>query len=268
MKLKKIIMAAGAVGAISFFMAGMANAQTPVLVQTQTNTWVTSRDVVITGAVSSGFNTNGVTGSTSVSQYTGVLDLSRVVIKISQAAPAQSATINASISIASGSTTFTGVAGENRITESTAFLGGDVSVYSAVVAAGGDILDYSKTKPGTNYAGQTLTSPGTVGSTVSITQAATTLFDSNLYGSLTTANLNAIFRDGTSIGFGYSIGSSFYFSRDNTTLLTANLTGTNSGQITIEYYAVPEPSTYALLIVAGGLGLVAVRRQRAAARKA
>ena len=52
----------------------------------------------------------------------------------------------------------------------------------------------------------------------------------------------------------------FGFNRDNTTDLTATITGVNSGKISIEYYAVPEPETWALL--AFSLTTVMVLRRR------
>lgn len=261
-------MAAGVAGVFGIFLAGTANAQTPVLVQTQTGDWATSRDVTILGSVLSGFNTNGVTGTTNVSQYTGISTLSRVVIKIFQPAPSQDPTISASISIDSGSTTFSSSTTGNRITESTAFLGSSVSVYSAVTAAGGDINDYNKTKVSASYANTTLTSPDTLSRTVNTTQSAVTLFDSDNY-TMSSFDLNNIFKGSSNIGFDYSITSSFYFSRDNTTGLTATLTGQNSGQISIEYYAVPEPSTFAFLLGAGVIGaMLLFRRRRQAAGKA
>ncbi len=267
MKLTKFIIAAGVVGVLGFFSVDGANAQTPVLVQTQTGDWATSRDVMIRGEVLSGFNTNGVTGTTYVNQYTGVLNLSRVVIKIAQPVPSQDPVIAASISIDSGSTTFSSSATSNRITENTAFLGSSVSVYDAVVTAGGDINDYNKTKVSANYANTTLTAPDTLSRSVDTTQSSVTLFDSSNY-TISSADLNSIFRGLSNIGFDYSITSSFYFSRDNTTGLTATLTGQNSGRITVEYYAVPEPSSIALLLGAGAVGAVIIIRRRRAAGEA
>ena len=264
MKLNKVIMSGVAAGVLSFLPAGNVKADTPA--QTSTSDWTVSRTSSLVSTSTSGAETSEVFGSVTVSKYTGALNLGRVVIKIAQPITGDSPTISASLSLASGSTTFDTSTSQNRVTEQTAFLGSSISVYDAVVAAGGDITDYSFTKASPNYANVTVNAGTPLTRSVNTTESAFTLFDSTVY-SMTEADLTSIFRDGSNISFGYDIASKFLFSRDNATTLTASLSGSNTGQITVEYYAaVPEPTTVGLLLGAGGLGIVAaIRRRRAKA---
>ena len=68
------------------------------LAQTYTDDWAVSRDIQLTGTTTSGSNTStALDGVLSVSRYTDIVQLARVVIRIVQADPAISPTIGATI---------------------------------------------------------------------------------------------------------------------------------------------------------------------------
>ena len=86
------------------------------------------------------------------------------------------------------------------------------------------------------------------------------MIDTSIWG-LTSSQLNSVFRGGSAISFNtLNTNDKFTFKRDNTDSLTAVFGGTNSGTISIEYYAVPEPETWALL--AFSLTTIMVLRRR------
>ena len=257
---------------VALLVPALGLAQNATIVQTQSNSWNIAHNFEL---LSTGQN-GGVYADThlgvTVSRYTGLLDLTRVVIKVLQPATSVSPTINASLAIESGaSTTFTNNSG-NKVTETTLLYASDSSIYTALTSLGASINDYTSLKSTTTYSNLTLTNPATIAKTINITQSSATIFDSNDY-TLTSADLNSIFRDGTDISFGSTdpsgssiVDTNFGYNRNNTSVLTATITGTNSGKVSIEFYAVPEPTTVGLLLGAGGLGVVAaVRRRRAKA---
>ncbi|MCX6969297.1 MAG: PEP-CTERM sorting domain-containing protein [Verrucomicrobia bacterium] len=241
-------------------------AQTPVLVQTQSYSWSLAQNLQListeaNGGVFAYTSINGV----SVSKYTGALDLTRVVIKILQPATPVSPTINVSLAVATGeSTVFSNDTGVNSVSESTTLLGNKVSVYNNLKTLTGNnnvISNYYASATSGDYANTPLTSPDTISRSLDLTNSAVTLFDSSSY-SLSSANLNTLFRDGSNITFGgaNAVNTTFGYDRSNASLLTATITGTNSGKVSIEYYAVPEPETWALL--AFSLTTVMVLRRR------
>jgi len=233
----------------------------PILVQSSTNGWSINRAGTIDGSAISGGVSSFVTGDVSVDNYLGSEDLTRVVIRILQPTPADSPTISASISLASGSTTFTSSSSGNRVQESTTLAAGDMSFYDALDTLAAAPSTYLVTKNSANYANVTLTSPDTLERSISLIQAPQTVFDSDNF-TLSSADLNSIFRDGSALNFGYKLDSIFNFARNNTEQITATTSGINSGDISIEYYGVPEPTTAVLLFGAGGLFML-LRRTRA-----
>jgi len=232
-------------------------AQTPVLVQTQSSSWNVTRSATLTSTATTANQINEETTSLSVNKYSGILDLTRVVIRVLQPNSPTSPTISATISVV-GTTTFT--ADTNSISEVTLIDGGATSITSVIEGMGGTINTYSKTAAGTSFAGQTITSGSPTVSNADITQASYKMFDSSIWG-LTSSQLNSVFRGGSAISFNtLNTNDKFTFKRDNTDSLTAVFGGTNSGTISIEYYAVPEPETWALL--AFSLTTIMVLRRR------
>lgn len=149
------------------FAPALGMAQTPVLVETQSNSWNISHNIEL---VSTGQN-GGVYADThlgvTVSRYTGALDLTRVVIKILQPNTSVSPTINALIAVEAGATTTFVSNSNNKITEETKFVGSESSVSSALVGLGAYIDDYTASKSSTTYSGVTLTNPATIAKTIS-----------------------------------------------------------------------------------------------------
>lgn len=232
----------------------------PILVQSSTNGWSINRAGTINGSAISGGVSSFATGNVSVDNYLGSEDLTRVVIRILQPTPADSPTISASISLASGSTTFTSSTGGNRVQESTTLAAGDMGFYEALDTLGAAPDTYLVTKNSASYADETLTSDAPLERSFNLTQTPKTVFDSDDF-TLSSADLNSIFRDGSALTFGYKVDSIFNFARDNTEPITATISGINSGDISIEYYGVPEPTTAVLLFGAGGLFML-LRRTR------
>lgn len=214
----------------------------------------------------SGFNTAGSDINLVVSQYLGSFDLARVVIKVLQPDPVVSPTISASLSVPDGSTTFSSTTSANRLQEQSAVNGADTSAYDALFAITGNsnvISDYNVTKNSPSWAGQTLTSGSPINTSLSVAQSPITIFDSANFGQLSSADLNAIFRDiSGGITFAGQVEDIFRWNRTEgePTPITASLSGVNSGQIVIEYY-VPEPGTVALIGLGGMMLLIRRRRQ-------
>lgn len=238
-----------------------------MLVMTKENDWTVSRNVnIVSDAVASGGASSFVNGSIAVENYTGVLDLSRVVIKVLQPTSPTSPIITSTLSGA-GTSVFSSSAANNRISENSVATG-PASLNSALTAAAGipvSVANYNATQYSGDWAGQTMTSPATINESLDITNGPVTLFDSALYGALfTTSELNSIFRDGaSSFTFDFTITSFLNFARDSgSSSLTAALAGINTGTIIIEYYSVPEPSTAALMLIAGGAFMM-IRRRKA-----
>ena len=230
-------------------------AQTPVLVETQSNAWAVTRTSTLTSAALNANQSNTETTSLSVNKYSGSLDLTRVVIRVLQPNSPTSPTITATISV-NGTTTFTDAT--NSISEGT-FI--DRTKTSISAALGTKLFSYNANIDGISFAGQTITSSSSAVSTADITQESTPMFDSAFYPSLTSSQLNSVFRGGAAISFNsLNTIDTFTFTRNNTDSLTAVFGGVNSGQIIIEYYAVPEPETWALL--AFSLTTVMVLRRR------
>ncbi len=228
------------------------------LAQTSTDEWAVSRNLSLeSGTTTSGSVTSSATlGILDVSKYIGGIELARVVIRVVQPAPVVSQTISASISIASGSDTFTSSTIGNRVTERSLVYVSD-ALDTALGGVGVTVGNYDVTKNSGNYANAVITSGTPIAKSLNISNGPVVLFDSDLE-SLTSAQLESIFAGVGTIGFGFDTTSDFRWARAGSEVLSANLTGTNSGQIIVEYYAIPEPSA-ALL---GGLGLLCLLRRR------
>ncbi len=234
-------------------------AQTPVLVETQANSWAVARSSSISSSAPTASQSNTEFGSLSVGKYSGSLDLTRVVIRVLQPSSPTSPIISATISV-SGTTTFTSTPSANRISEGTYIDGADTSVSAALSGMGASISDYTQTKNGNSFAGVTITAPDTTSSSANISQGSTVMFDSSSSG-LTSSQLNSVFRGGSAVTFNtLNTIDTFSFARSGTDQLTAVFGGANTGQISIEYYAIPEPETWALL--AFSLTTVLVLRRR------
>jgi hypothetical protein len=234
--------------------------QEEILVQTSSNEWDVDRNIVLTGSSANiGTQASGIGGTLSVDQYLGSADLTRVVIRVLQPAPGESPTIAASLTLnPSESTTFTSSTTGNRIQE-TSFAAADSALTDAIIAAGGSIDEYLRTKNGASYANQSLSSPDSLNTSVNITQSSLTLFDSDAFV-FTPEQLNEIFRDGGALNFEYLATSTFNWNQTTTATITATLSGANTGQIVVEYYAVPEPTT-ALLFGASSMVVLFMRRR-------
>jgi hypothetical protein len=220
-----------------------------------------SRDIVITGSSSTiGTQASGIGGTITVSEYLGTLDLTRVVIKVLQPAPDQSPTISATLSVAEGESTSFTDSPTNRLQEATSVLASN-ALKNAISAAGGTIDEYARTKNSDTYADTSLTDDSPLNRPIDITQTAITIFDSQSgFGSFTSEELNAIFRDGGSLEFEYLATSTLNWNQTTTATITATLAGANTGQVIVEYYAVPEPST-TLLFGAGAMTVLFLRRR-------
>lgn len=248
-----------ALAAIASFAAPAANAAA-ILAQTSFDEWSVSRNLeLVSGTTASGSVTSSALGGVlSVSQYTGAEELVRVVITVVQPDTSVSPTIGASITIASGSDTFTSVTTDNRVTETTKvrFSNGLESSLSGVGVSVNDPA-YNTQKNSGNYANATIEVGTPILRSLSVANASTTIFDSQVEG-LTGAQLASIFAGVGTVGFGFEATSDFRWTRTGTETLTATLSGINSGRVTIQYWVVPEPSA-ALL---GGLGVLALLRRR------
>ena len=248
-----------AVAAIAGFAAPAANA-TSILAQTSSDTWSVSRNLeLVSGTTASGSVTSSALGGVlSVSQYTGAEELVRVVITVVQPDTSVSPTIGASITIASGSDTFSSSTTDNRVTEVNK-LRFDDSLDASLSGVGVSVSDpaYNVQKNSGNYANATITVGTPILKSLSVANSATTIFDSDIEG-LTSGQLASIFTGLGTVGFNFEATSDFRWTRSGTETLTATLSGVNSGKVTIQYWVVPEPSA-ALL---GGLGLLALLRRR------
>lgn len=235
-----------------------------MLVQTQSNTWSTSITATIANSTAStaGAASSSQSIGTNVSHYTGVLDLSRVVIKVLQPQPTVSP--NFTVNITSDTpTTFNTNADplyNNRAYQSTTL--SSSSAITQIQAYSGSTTNYASTQSSAPWTG----SSSPVSTTLDITNGPVTIFDSALFPNnfvFDSTNLNAIFRDGdASFSFNFTATSGFGFSSAAAAIITAALNGTNSGQVIIEYYSVPEPSTAALMLIAGGAFMM-IRRRKA-----
>jgi hypothetical protein len=228
------------------------------LAQTSTDEWAVSRNLsLISGTTASGSVTSSATlGILDVSKYTGGIELARVVIRVVQPDPVVSQTISASISIASGSDTFTSETAGNRVTErSLVYLSSTLE--TALDGVGVTVSNYDVTKNSGNYANAVITSGTPIAKSLNVSNGPVVLFDSD-DEALTSAQLESIFAGVDTIGFRFDTTSDFRWARGGSEVLTANLEGTNSGQIIVEYYVIPEPSA-ALL---GGLGFLCLLRRR------
>jgi len=246
------------VSTLALVAMGPASAAT-YLAQTDNDEWAVSRDTILTsGTTGSGSVTNSaIDGVLTVSRYTGLDQLARVVIRVIQPDPVVSPTIGASITIASGSDTFTSVTSSNRVTErSVVFLGDGLA--TGLDEVGVSVANYDITKNSTSYANAAISVGNPVARSINVSNGPTLLFDSD-NESLTAGQLASIFGGAGTLQFGFDTTSEFRWARTGTSELTATLSGTNSGQIIIEYYAVPEPSA-ALLGAIGVLGLLRRRR--------
>jgi hypothetical protein len=253
--------------AVTMGMALPSLSHAEMLVMTKENNWTVSRNVnIVSDAVASGGASSFVNGSIAVSKYTGVLDLSRVIIKVLQPTSPADPVITSSLSGA-GTSVFSSSTANNQISENSTATG-PASLNSALTAAVGfptSLTTYNSTKTSGSWAGQTMTSPATINESLNITEGPVILFDSSVYGGLlTSGELNSIFRDGaSSFSFNFTITSFLNFARDSgSSSLTAALAGINTGTIIFEYYSVPEPSTAALMLIAGGAFMM-IRRRKA-----
>lgn len=231
------------------------------LAQTSTNQWTVDRNITITGSASTiGVQGSGVGGTLGVAQYSGGVDLTRVIIKVLQPAPSASPTISATLSVAEAETaTFTNSA-NNRLQESSSVLG-STELSNAIAGIGGVLDEYGVTKNSATYANASITYPNTLSRSINITQTAITLFDSADFA-ISSAQLNSVFAGLGLLNFDYLATSTLNWNQTSPSTISVQLTGANTGQIVIEYY-VPEPGT-AVLVGLGGMMLLMRRRRRLA----
>lgn len=112
-----------------------------ILAETHTDDWAVSRNLVLTsGTTGSGSVTSSaIDGVMTVSQYTGFEQIARVVIRVVQPEPTTDQDIDAEITIASGSDTFTSSSTSNRVSEtSRVFFSSDLNDDLDIVGANGD----------------------------------------------------------------------------------------------------------------------------------
>jgi hypothetical protein len=119
------------------------------------------------------------------------------------------------------------------------------------------VTNYDVTKNSASYANATITAGTPIVKSLNISNGPVVLFDSDSVP-LTSAELESIFAGVDTIGFLFDATSDFRWARAGSEVMTATLSGTNSGQIIVEYYVIPEPSA-ALL---GGLGFLCLLRRR------
>ncbi len=255
----KKLLVASSLGLAAIFGTASAPAAL-ILAQTETDEWSVSRNLsLISGTTASGSVTStALNGVVSVAPYSGIEDLLRVVIRVVQPDPDISPTISASIAIASGSDTFTSVTGNNIVRERTELSFG-TALTNDLDTAGVTVSNpaFTPIKQSGSYANEQISVNNPITRSLDISEGPTVLFDSDNH-TLTPSQLHDIFRDAGNLGFSFEVTSEFRWDRAGTEELTATLTGANSGQVIIEYYVIPEPST----ALFAGLGLLGLLRRR------
>lgn len=230
-----------------------------VLVQTSDNQWQLDFSTNLYGDQQSQTLSASNTNNIDVDQYLGALDLTRVVIRILQPKTSVSPFIDGNLSIAGGTGTvnFTSAS----ISEKTTFTGTGASISTPLNNNGGGALGNNVNSVSDSDGSFTLNNAETKIQQLDITNSQVWFDSANT--SMTSAQLNTVFRIASNLSFAFDTEHSATFTRTGTDLLKANIAGSNSGQIVVEYYAIPEPSSLMLLGLAGAAALLGRRRRPA-----
>lgn len=247
--------------AIGLTLPSLSFAQ--VLVQSYNDDWAFTFGANLGGTGTSGTNTSEQLDDLSLSKYTGILDLTRVVITVTKPLPPNSPDFTAVLQNVggAGTNTFNSVAFSNRTTIDT------TTVQSDLANNGGPFRPASVVFLGTDTA---TPAPFTIATTQTKSfavapQGTSVYFDSSSMGTMTSAELNTVFRDGSATFlFPLVARVAAVYNRDaSVTDFDFFASGIDSGSISIEYYAIPEPSSLALLGL-GAVGLLFRTRRRPA----
>jgi len=230
-----------------------------VLVQSFNDDWALTFNTILGGSGSSGTTISQQTDNLSLSEYTGILDLTRVVITVTKPLSPNSPDFTAVLGNVGGvgSNTFNSASFSNSTNINT------TSAFVAIVSNGGGVFPTSVVYSGTDSA---TPAPFTIATTQTKSfgvapQGSTVYFDSAVT-SMTSAQLNAAFRDGSpTFLFPLVAQVAASYNRSTADAFEFVTAGIDSGSITIDYYAIPEPSSLVLLgLSAAGTFFLSRRR--------
>jgi len=231
-----------------------------VLVQSFNDDWALTFNTSLGGSGTSGTTNSEQEDQVSLSKYTGFLDLTRVVITITKPLSPNSPDFTAVLGNVggTGANTFNSASFSSRTTVNTE------SAEVAINVNGGPNLASTVVFSGTDSATPvpfTLTATETKAFGVA-PQGTRVYFDSSINGAMTSAQLNAAFRDGSATFlFPLVARVSAAYNRSTNDAFEFVTEGIDSGSITIDYYAIPEPSSLVLLgLSAAGTFFLSRRR--------
>lgn len=230
--------------AIGLTLPSLSFAQ--ILVESYNDNWALTFATNLGGSGATGTTISQQTDSLTLSNYTGLLDLTRVVITITKPLAPNSPDFTSELGNVGG----TGTNTFNSASFSSTTDIGTTGAFTAIVSNGGPVLSTTVGYSGTDSA---TPAPFTIATTAKKSfgvapQGTTVYFDSSINGSMTTAQLNAAFRDGsTSFLFPIVAKVAADYNRSTSDAFEFVTAGIDSGSIQIDYYAIPEPSSLALL---------------------